>query len=161
MLTIVCYKDFNLASAETDTQTMDVQRIIDTFDMLPDWNQRYEFMAELGNKLEALPAKDKTDQNQIQGCTTRTWLVGQLSGDGSGAMEYRADAEGALVRGIVALLLLPFQGKTPQEVLAQDPKGFIGMLGLEEHLSPNRRVGMYAFIAKVKSIARDCLEATA
>ena len=145
---------------DTDIQPMDMQRIIDTFDLLPDWNQRYEFMSELGNKLEAFPAPDKTDQNLVQGCTTRTWLVGRLSDDESGAMTYKADAEGALVRGIVALLLLPFQGKTPEEVLAHDPKGFITRLGLEEHLSPNRRVGMHAFLDKVKAIASDCVKET-
>ncbi len=137
---------------------MDIQRIIDTFDMLPDWNQRYEFIAELGHKLAAFSAADKTDQNLVQGCTTRTWVVGQLCGAEPAVMEYKADAEGALVRGIVALLLLPFQGKTPQEVLAHDPRSYIGKLGLEDHLSPNRRVGMYAFITKVKAIAKDCLE---
>jgi cysteine desulfuration protein SufE len=135
---------------------MDAQRIIDTFEMLPDWNQRYEVINELGHKLATLPEADKTDQNLVQGCTTRTWLTGNLSVGEPGIMEYKADAEGALVRGLVALLLIPFEGKTPQEVLAEDPRDFIGKLGLEEHLSPNRRVGMYAFIAKVKALAKDC-----
>ena len=135
---------------------MDVQRIIDTFELLPDWNQRYEFITELGHKLATLPEADKTDQNLVQGCTTRTWVTGHLGAGEPAVMEYLADAEGALVRGIVALLLTPFQGKTPQEVLAENPRDFIGRLGLEQHLSPNRRAGMYAFIAKVKAIAMDC-----
>ena len=139
---------------------MDLQRIIDTFEMFPDWNQRYEFINDLGQQLAAFPETDKTDQNLVQGCTTRTWVVGCLSGAEPAVMEYKADAEGALVRGIVALLLLPFQNKTPQEVLAHDPRNFIEKLGLEEHLSLNRRMGMYAFIAKVKAIARDCMEST-
>jgi cysteine desulfuration protein SufE len=135
---------------------MDVQRIIDTFELLPDWNQRYEFITELGHKLATLPEAYKTDQNLVQGCTTRTWVTGHLGAGEPAVMEYLADAEGALVRGIVALLLTPFQDKTPQEVLAEDPRDFIGKLGLEQHLSPNRRAGMYAFIAKVKAIAREC-----
>jgi cysteine desulfuration protein SufE len=137
---------------------MDVQRIIDTFELLPDWNQRYEFITELGHKLATLPEADKTDRNLVQGCTTRTWVTGHLGAGEPIVMEYLADAEGALVRGIVALLLTPFQGKTPQEVLAEDPRDFIGKLGLEQHLSPNRRAGMYAFIAKVKAIARECAD---
>jgi cysteine desulfuration protein SufE len=135
---------------------MDVQRIIDTFELLPDWNQRYEFITELGHTLATLPEADKIEQNLVQGCTTRTWVTGHLGAGEPPVMEYLADAEGALVRGIVALLLTPFQGKTPQEVLADDPRDFIGKLGLEQHLSPNRRAGMYAFIAKVKAIAREC-----
>ena len=124
--------------------------------MLPDWNQRYEFITGLGHKLATLPEADKTDQNLVQGCTTRTRVTGHLGAGEPAVMEYLADAEGALVRGIVALLLTPFQGKTPQEVLAEDPRDFIGKLGLEQYLSTNRRAGMYAFIAKVKAIAKDC-----
>ena len=135
---------------------MDVQQIIDTFELLPDWDDRYEFITELGHKLAPFPEADKTDQNLVRGCTTRTWLTGHLSAGEPPVVEYRAEAEGTLVRGLVVLLLVPFQGKTPQEVLATDPSDFIGKLGLEEHLSPNRRVGMFAFIDRLKAIARAC-----
>ena len=69
-------------------------------------------------------------------------------------MDYRVDGEGTLVRGLVVVLLAPFQGKTPEEVMARDIGDYIGRLELEEHLSPNRRQGMHAFIAKLKSIAK-------
>ena len=137
---------------------MDVQRILDTFELLPDWNERYEFITELGHKLVPVPDGDKTDEHLVQGCTTRTWLTGHLTAGDPPTMAYQADAEGPLVRGIVKLLLIPFEGKTPQEVLATDPSDYIGKLGLEEHLSPNRRVGMYAFINKLKAIAQACAD---
>ena len=137
---------------------MDEQRIVDTFELLPDWEERYEFITELGYKLAPMPDADKTDENLVRGCTTRTWLRGHLGAGDSPAMEYEADAEGTLVRGMVMLLLVPFLGKTPQEVLATDPSDFIGKLGLEEHLSPNRRLGMHAFIARLKAIAEACVE---
>ncbi len=139
---------------------MEAQRIIDTFEFLPDWDERYEFITELGHKLPPMPEADKTEENLVRGCTTRTWLTGHLGAGDPPAMEYQADAEGTLVRGMVVLLLLPFQGKTPQEVLATDPSDYIGQLGLEEHLSPNRRVGMHAFIARLKAIAKVCADGT-
>ena len=137
---------------------MEMQRIIDTFELLPDWNERYEFIAELGHELMTMPEADKIDQNLVQGCNTRTWLTGYLRAGNTPTMEYQAETEGELVRGIVVLLLTPFQGKSPQEVVDTDPSDFIGKLGLEEHLSPNRRVGMYAFIDRLKAIARDFID---
>ena len=136
---------------------MDMQRIIETFEFLPDWNERYEFIDELGHKLAPMREEDKVDENLVKGCNTRTWLTGRVRDADPPVMEYRADAEGTLVRGIVMLLLTPFQGKTPEEVLATDPSEYIGKLGLEEHLSPNRRLGMYAFLDRVKAIARECM----
>ena len=137
---------------------MDEQRIIETFELLPDWNERYEFISELGRKLTPVSEADKTDENLVKGCTTRTWLTGHLGAGEPAAMEFQADAEGPLVRGIVALLLVPFQGKPPEEVLATDPSDYIHKLGLEEHLSPNRRVGMYAFLSRLKAIATDLVD---
>ncbi len=133
---------------------MDEQRIIETFELLPDWNERYEFINELGHKLTLVSEAEKTDENLVKGCNTRTWLTGRLNPSEPPTMEFRADAEGPLVRGIVVLLLTPFQGKTPENVLATDPSEYIRKLGLEEHLSPNRRVGMYAFLTRLKAIAK-------
>jgi cysteine desulfuration protein SufE len=136
---------------------MDLQRIINTFELLPDWNDRYEFIADLGHKLAPMREADKVEENLVRGCTTRTWVTGHLRAGEPPVVEYHADAEGTLVRGIVALLLMPFQGKTPEEILSTDASDFIAKLGLEEHLSPNRRLGMHAFISKLKAIASDCL----
>ena len=69
-------------------------------------------------------------------------------------MRYRADAEGPIIKGLVAMLLMIFHDKTPEEVLATDADELIDRLGLEEHLSPNRHVGMYAMVDKIKGIAR-------
>lgn len=133
---------------------MKPQEVIDAFDFLDDWDERFELVTELGRGLAPMPEGDKTDANQVPGCTTRTWLSGHLRPAEPPVIEYLADAEGPLVRGLVALLLAPFQGRTPAEVLALDPNPFIGRLGLEDALSVQRRAGMYAFIDRVKLIAR-------
>jgi len=132
---------------------MNTQDVMDAFELLETWEERYELIAELGRGLLTLAERERTDANLIAGCDTRTWLTGNLVGDPP-VMEYRADAEGPLVRGLVALLLMPFQGKTPEEVLATDPRGFISKLGLESALSAKRQGGMHAFLDRVRAIAQ-------
>jgi len=133
---------------------MDINEVIDAFELLDDWDARYEFIGELGRELLPLADGEHQDANLVQGCNTRTWLTGRLTADEPPRLEYRADAETPLVRGLVALLLVPFQRKTPAEVLAADARGYIGRIGLSEHLSPNRQAGMEHFLDRVYQIAR-------
>jgi cysteine desulfuration protein SufE len=132
---------------------MNTQDVVDAFALLETWEERYELIAELGRGLLTLAECERTDANLIAGCDTRTWLTGNLVGDPP-VMEYRADAEGPLVRGLVALLLMPFQGKTPEDVLTTDPRGYISKLGLESALSAKRQAGMHAFLDRVRVIAQ-------
>jgi cysteine desulfuration protein SufE len=132
---------------------MDTQTLIDAFDHLDTWEERYELVSELSRELLPLTDADRTDAHLIKGCDTRTWLTGQLVPGGPPRLEYRAEAEGPLVRGLVAVLLMPFQGKSPEDVLATDPYPFIRRLGLDAALSAKRQAGMQAFIERVKAIA--------
>ena len=129
---------------------MNEHEIIEAFELLPEWEDRYEFIADLGRGLDTMPAVEQSERNRVQGCTTPTWVEGHLRAGDPPLME--------LVRGLVVVLLAPFQGKAPEDVLARDIGDYLGRLDLEEHLSPNRRQGMHAFIAKVKSIARTSTE---
>ena len=138
---------------------MDTQTLIDAFEHLETWEERYELISELRRDLLPLAASDRTDANLIKGCDTRTWLTGQLLPGTGSQLEYRAEAEGPLVQGLVAVLLMPFQGKSPEEVLATDPYPFIRRLGLDSALSAKRQAGMQAFIERVKAIAARYCEA--
>jgi cysteine desulfuration protein SufE len=131
-----------------------MQELLDAFAFLETWEERFELITDLGRELEALPDSERTDANLVAGCTTRTWLTGGRA-PGFHTLELRADAETPLVRGLVALLLMPFRGKSPQEVLETDPRPFIEQLRLEEALSAKRRAGMEAFLERVRSIARE------
>jgi cysteine desulfuration protein SufE len=133
---------------------MDTRDVIEAFELLDDWDARYELITELARELPPFPEAERTEDNLVPGCNTRAWLTGDLRPGYPPMMEYRADAEGTLVRGLVALLLMPFQGKTPHEVLDTDPGDFLNALGLEAHLSGSRRMGMHAFIKRVKTIAQ-------
>ncbi len=133
---------------------MNTKDVLDAFELLDTWEARYEFIGDLSRELLPVADSEKTDMNLVKGCNTRTWLIGSLTDDDPPVIEYRADAETPLVRGLVALLLVPFQRKTPDEVLETDPRGYINKTGLAEHLSPSRRVGMEQFIERVFKIAR-------
>ncbi|WP_295879494.1 SufE family protein [uncultured Thiohalocapsa sp.] len=133
---------------------MKTKDVLDAFELLDTWEARYEFIGDLSRELLPVAEREKTDANLVKGCNTKTWLTGDLTDGDPPVIEYRADAETPLVRGLVALLLVPFQGRTPEAVLETDPRDYIAKTGLAEHLSANRRAGMEHFIERVFQIAR-------
>ncbi|WP_200278987.1 SufE family protein [Rhabdochromatium marinum] len=134
---------------------MKTAEVLEAFELLENWEARYEFIDDLGRgELLPLAERERTEANLVQGCNTRTWLTGSLVGDDPAVIEFRAEAETPLVRGLVALLLVPFQRQPPHAVLATDPSEYINGLGLKEHLSGNRQAGMEHFIERVYTIAR-------
>lgn len=134
---------------------MKTQDILDAFEILDEWDARYEFIGELARELVPLADTEYQDANLVPGCNTRTWLTAGTDPGDSTRIQYRADAETPLVRGLVALLLVPFQQQTPEQVLATDPSDYIARLGLAEHLSANRRAGMEHFIERLYKLARE------
>jgi cysteine desulfuration protein SufE len=132
---------------------MDAEDLIEAFEALPDWEDRYELISDLGARLPPMPSGARSDANLVKGCNTRAWLAGRLSEDTPPRVIFDADAETPLVRGLVALLLAPYRGKTPEEVLQTDPRKLYDVLGIESALSPSRRAGMHALLARVREIA--------
>ncbi len=133
---------------------MSIDDLIEAFELLSEWEDRYAYIGDLGEQLAGLGEEHKTERNLVHGCMTRVWIIGAPADGDSPVIHYRADAEGPIIKGLVAILLLMFRNKTAEEVLATDADELIERLGLEEHLSPNRHVGMYAMVDKIKSIAR-------
>ena len=133
---------------------MSIDDLIDAFELLSEWEDRYAYIGDLGDQLAAFDEEQKTERNLVHGCMTRVWIIGAPTDGDSPVIHYRADAEGPIIKGLVAILLLMFRNKTAEEVLATDADELIDRLGLEEHLSPNRHVGMYAMVDKIKGIAR-------
>jgi cysteine desulfuration protein SufE len=135
--------------------TMTIERLTGAFELMSDWQERYDYISELGARLPALPESEKTEANRVHGCISKVWITGRAVG-APAVMEYQAEGEGPIIRGLVALLVMLFQGKTPEEALHLDAEGVIERLGLDENLSPNRHIGMYAMVEKIKAIARGC-----
>jgi len=132
---------------------MHTKDVVDAFELLDNWEARYEFIGDLSRELLPLAESEKTDGNLVKGCNTQTWLVGSLTSGDPAVIEYRADAETPMVRGLVALLLVPFQHKSPQDVLETDARDYINKIGLPDYLSGNRLVGMEHFFERVYQIA--------
>jgi len=123
--------------------------IIDEFNDFDDWMDKYQMLIDLGNDLEPLDEKYKTDDNLIDGCQSRVWVQCDLV---DGNIELQAESDALIVKGIVALLLRVLSGHTPQEILDADLY-FIDQIGLREHLSPTRSNGLLAMIKQIRMYA--------
>lgn len=134
-----------------DTQIDD---IIDTFELLGDWDQRYEYLVELGERLPPMPASERQEANRVKECMSTVHTAAHLAAENDGRLVYTGDCDTAIIKGVVALLVELFSGKTAQEIEALDVDALFTGLNLEEHLSPNRHVGVYAIVGKMKGQAQ-------
>lgn len=123
--------------------------VIEDFTGLDDWMDRYQLLIDLGEEQESLPETDKTDQNLIDGCQSRVWLVCE---EHDGRLHFRAESDALIVKGIVSLLVRVLSGHTPQEILDADLY-FIDRIGLTEHLSPTRSNGLLAMVKQMRMYA--------
>ncbi|MGN1254271.1 MAG: SufE family protein [Prevotella sp.] len=123
--------------------------VIEEFSDFDDWMDKYQMLIDLGNDLETLNEKYKTEQNLIDGCQSRVWLQCDYV---DGKLVFTADSDALIVKGIIALLIQVLSGHTPTEILDADLY-FIDKIGLREHLSPTRSNGLLAMIKQIKAYA--------
>lgn len=123
--------------------------IIEDFCELDDWMNRYQLLIDLGEDQEPLPESDKTAQNLIDGCQSRVWIVCE---EHDGKLDFRAESDALIVKGIVSLVIRAVNHHTPQEILDSELY-FIDRIGLTEHLSPTRSNGLLAMIKQVRMYA--------
>lgn len=123
--------------------------IIEDFCELDDWMDRYQLLIDLGEDQEPLPESDKTAQNLIDGCQSRVWIVCE---EHDGKLDFRAESDALIVKGIVSLVIRAVNHHTPQEILDSELY-FIDRIGLTEHLSPTRSNGLLAMIKQVRMYA--------
>lgn len=123
--------------------------IIEEFSGLDDWMDRYQLLIDMGGETEPLPDSDKVEQNLIDGCQSRVWLV---CDEKEGRLYFRAESDALIVKGIVTLLIRVFSGHTPDEILDADLY-FIEKIGLREHLSPTRSNGLLAMLKQMRAYA--------
>lgn len=123
--------------------------IIEEFSGFDDWLDRYQLLIDLGGDQEPLPEEYKNDSNLIEGCQSRVWLQADMV---DGKVQFRAESDALIVKGIVALLIKVYSGHTPDEILSAEPY-FVEAIGLKEHLSPTRSNGLVAMIRQMKLYA--------
>lgn len=125
------------------------QEIIKDFEFLGDWEQKYEYLIDLGKELKPLPEELKTEENLIKGCQSQVWISPELK---DGKIYFYADSDGILPKGIVAMLTHIYSGHSANEILDSDFK-FIEEIGLQEFLSPSRANGLTSMTKQIKFYA--------
>ena len=125
------------------------EEIIEEFSAFDDWMDRYQLLIDLGSEQEPLDEQYKTDSNLIEGCQSRVWLQADFV---DGKVEFHAESDALIVKGIVSLLVKVYSGHTPQEILDNEPY-FVEAIGLREHLSPTRSNGLVAMIKQMRLYA--------
>ena len=123
--------------------------IIDEFSMFDDWEERYQYVIDLGNSLPLVEEQYKTDDNIIKGCQSKVWLHGEQQ---DGSIVFTADSDAILTKGIIAILIRVFSNQKPADILEADTD-FIDQIGLKEHLSPTRANGLVSMIKQIKMYA--------
>lgn len=125
------------------------QELINTFEFLTDWEQKYEYIIDLGKELKSMPEEKKTEDNLIKGCQSQVWLYAEHN---DGKVIFSADSDGILPKGIISLLVSIYNGHSAQEILDSD-FDFISKIGLQEFLSPSRANGLSSMIKQIKFYA--------
>ncbi len=126
------------------------QEIADEFSEVDDWMDRYSMIIDMGNSLPEISEELKTPDRLIEGCQSRVWLDGNLDADGK--VEFTANSDAIIVKGIIAMLIKVLNGHTPREIIDADLH-FINDIGLAEHLSPTRSNGLLAMLKQMKAYA--------
>ena len=125
------------------------QEIIEEFSMFDDWEERYQYMIELGKTLPLINTDYKTDDNLIKGCQSKVWVHAELKDD---KIEFTADSDAIITKGIIAILIRVFSNQHPKDIIDADVS-FIDQIGLKEHLSPTRANGLVSMIKQLKLYA--------
>jgi cysteine desulfuration protein SufE len=138
-----------------------IDEIRDNFALLDEWDDRYRYVIELGRTLEPMPAEEHSAANKVQGCASQVWLSGHTdrSGHDEPRLNYLGDSDAHIVRGLIAILLTLYSGRTPQEIMSTDAIAVFDELGFREHLTPQRSNGLRSMVERIRSDARQALAA--
>jgi cysteine desulfuration protein SufE len=130
-----------------------LQELIDTFEMLGEWEERYRYLIDLGRKLPPLTEAEHSEANKVRGCMSQVWLVGEQTSDAPPKLKFRGDSDAHIVNGLVAVLMALYSERSPREILDTDINDAFEKLGLEGHITMNRRNGFYSMVEKIREMA--------
>jgi cysteine desulfuration protein SufE len=133
---------------------MTIDEIINDFSVLDEWEDRYRYIIELGRKLEPLPEAERTPANKVQGCASQVWLSTRVENNGAQRFQFKGDSDALIVRGLIALLIALYSGKTAQEIESIDAESLFARLELGSHLTSQRSNGLRSMVARIRSDAR-------
>lgn len=132
---------------------MTAEQLIDEFDTLEDWNEKYQYIIELGDQLGDFPAEHRIESNLVQGCQSSVWLVARVRPGEPPVVEFLADSDSQIVRGLIAILVMLLSGKTATEIQSLDVESVFRRLELQRHLSRSRSNGLHAMVKRIRYLA--------
>lgn len=138
----------------------DIDDLIEMFDLIEDWEERYRLIIDMGRGLADMDPALKTDQSKVEGCVSQVWLVVLPDNQEPPHLHFLADSDAHIVRGLIAILISAYDGKTGADIMNFDADALLAKLGLDEHLSPNRRNGLVAMVARIRGEAARLSAAT-
>ncbi|MEO9592450.1 SufE family protein [Rhodopirellula bahusiensis] len=134
-------------------QDLTIEELYEEFEDLPDWDERCDYLIDLGFNLPELPAEAKTEDNRVHGCQSNVWLVADIKKSNPPTVEFLANSDAVIVNGLIAVIAALYSRKTPQEIISINAEEAFKKLGLERHLSPQRRNGLYSMVQRVRELA--------
>ena len=153
-------RSFGVGAYATMNPTID--EILANFELLDDWEERYRYLIDLGRMMPPLPPEVHVEVNKVQGCVSQVWLETWIDRANEGpVLHLRGDSDAHIVRGLIAVMVALFSGKTLPEVAAIDVQGLFRDLGLTEHLTPQRSNGVRSMVERIKRDARAAAVAAA
>lgn len=136
--------------------TMTVDELVESFEFFDDWEDRYAYVIDLGKKLPPMPEAEMIEENKVRGCMSQVWLVCEKDEAANPpVLRFRANSDAFIVKGLIAILLELFDGQTPAYITETDAIDVMGRIGLDQHLSPNRRNGLVAMVERIKTFAAE------
>lgn len=133
---------------------MSVEELVENFELFDEWEDRYAYIIDLGKKLPPLPEEDRIDANKVRGCQSQVWLTSNIDRSGQEpVLTFNADSDAFIVKGLIAILLNLYNGQLASYVKNTDALAVMERIGLQQHLSPNRRNGFVSMVEKIQSIA--------
>lgn len=130
---------------------MTLDELREHFELLDGWEERYRYIIDLGRTLSPMDDVLKNDVTKVEGCMSQVWMTSRLE---DGRLQFLADSDASIVRGLIALLMVAYDRKTPDAIKALDIGPFFDVLGLGQHVSMNRRNGFFAMVGRIQSEAR-------
>jgi cysteine desulfuration protein SufE len=129
------------------------EQLIDEFQMLDNWNERFQYIIELGDQLDPLPEEYRVDDNLVQGCQSQVWMTAQVKPGEPPIVEFLADSDSQLVRGLIAILVMLMSGRNAAEIQAMKIEDVFQRLELQRHLSRSRSNGLHSMIKRIRELA--------
>ena len=138
---------------------MPIDEIAENFALLDEWDDRYRYVIELGRTLAPFPEAARTEANKVLGCASQVWLITRIDRTVPRApvLRFTGDSDAHIVRGLIAILLAIYSGKSAQEILDIDALAQFDRLGLRENLTPQRSNGLKSMVGRIRDAARDAL----